>query len=234
MTGKARFLIGFLIAAVTIILVSCKPIAYYLQQVYKAYGTVTEAGTGGPLESVEVFLGSYQYSVLTNGLGDYGIELAEGTWTLHFVKNGYTTLDKVVTVNAANPRVKVDAQLTPLAPPASTPEFVGTWQASMGEGRGAITLTLTETLGTITAADAPSPSLDLETDRVTITSYDTTLKHIKIEINSVRLDGTQQAKWVVGDVIFVLYSLSGNTLTVNFSTDEYPTDLFSGIALTRQ
>jgi hypothetical protein len=37
----------------------------------------------------------------------------------------------------------------------SSLEFVGTWQASMGEGRGAITLTFTETSFTILAADAP-------------------------------------------------------------------------------
>src|SRR5208337_874441 len=101
MSRKVKIFLLFLVAGMTFTLVSCKPIAYYLQQVYKASGNVTDAGTGNPLESVEVFLGSYQYSVLTNGLGDYGIELAEGTGTLHFVRTGYTTVDKVVTVNAS-------------------------------------------------------------------------------------------------------------------------------------
>jgi hypothetical protein len=101
-----------LVALTVTTVIACKPISYYLQQVYKAYGKVTEAGTGVPLESVEVFLGTYQYSVLTNGLGDYGIELAEGTWKLDFVKDGYVTESRMVTVNASNPRVKVDVLLT--------------------------------------------------------------------------------------------------------------------------
>ena len=125
MTRRVKFFLMFLIVAMTIALVGCKPIGYYLQQVDKAYGKVTDAGTGIPLESVEVVLSSYQYSELTNGLGDYELELAEGTWTLHFIKNGYVTADKVVTVNASNPRVKLDAQLTRVAP--ATSWLVGSW-----------------------------------------------------------------------------------------------------------
>ncbi len=112
MTKKAKFLIGLLIVTVTTVLVTCKPITYYLERVYKAYGKVSEAGTGIPLESVEVFVGTYQYSTLTNGLGDYGLELAEGTWVLSYVKDGYNTETRTVTVSAQTPRVKVDVVLT--------------------------------------------------------------------------------------------------------------------------
>jgi hypothetical protein len=42
-----------------------------------------------PVGSVEVFVGDYQYSELTNYNGDYEMEMAAGTWTLHFVKEGY-------------------------------------------------------------------------------------------------------------------------------------------------
>jgi len=123
------FLLLMIASAATLTLVSCKPIAYYLERVYKAYGKVTDAGTGQPIESVEVFLGTYQISVLTNGLGDYGIELADGTWTLRFVKDGYETATLSVTVNAANPRVNVDVALQvpppPPPPPYSGPTILG-------------------------------------------------------------------------------------------------------------
>jgi hypothetical protein len=114
------------------------------------------------------------------------------------------------------------------------PEFVGTWQVSpMAPGRGALTLTLAETSFTLTAADAPPPSPDLETDMGTISDIDTTLKHFTLNVKSVTLAGTENAHWVVGDIIFVLYSLSGNTLTINMSTTGYPADLTGGGALTR-
>lgn len=116
----------------------------------------------------------------------------------------------------------------------SPPEFVGTWQISpMAPGRGALTLTLTETSFTLTAADAPPPSPDLETDTGTITDVDTTLKHFTLNVKSVTLAGAESAKWAVGDVIFVLYSLSGDNLTINMSTTGYPNDLTGGGALTR-
>jgi uncharacterized protein (DUF2141 family) len=127
MTMKVRFLPLLLVVSMTMILVGCKPIAYYLERVYKAHGTVTDAETGDPLEGVEVILGDYQYSVLSNGLGDYGIELAEGTWTLHFVKDGHVTVDKQVTVSASIPRVKVDAQLS-----RTGYQLSGTWASPSG------------------------------------------------------------------------------------------------------
>jgi hypothetical protein len=109
MTRKGRVFTSVTLVALAITtLFACKPIAYYLQQVYKAYGKVLEAGSGIPLESVEVFLHPYQYSVLTNGLGDYGIELSEGTWTLDFVKDGYFNQSRTVTVSSSNPRVHVE------------------------------------------------------------------------------------------------------------------------------
>jgi hypothetical protein len=109
MTRKTKVFSFLAIVAVLIVMiVACKPIPFYLQQVYKAYGKVVDDESGVPVESVEVFLHPYQYSVLTNGLGDYGIELSEGTWTLDFVKDGYTTESRTVTVNAANPRVNVN------------------------------------------------------------------------------------------------------------------------------
>ena len=115
MTRKAKLLLSLALVASVMTLVTCKPIDYYLQRVYKAYGKVTDANTGEPLESVEVFLKGYQYSELTNALGDYEIELAEGTWTLEFVKDGYNTADSdpPVQVGPTNPRALVDAKLTP-------------------------------------------------------------------------------------------------------------------------
>jgi hypothetical protein len=115
----------FLVAAVAFTLAGCQPISYYLKQVDKAYGKVTDAATGQPIESVEVVLGNYQYSELTNGLGDYEIELADGAWTLHFVKDGYVTVDRTVTVSSSKQRVQVDVPLTPTAPPA--PWIAGAW-----------------------------------------------------------------------------------------------------------
>jgi hypothetical protein len=93
MNRKTKLLLVLALIASALTLVTCKPIDYYLQRVYKAYGKVTDAKTGKPLESAEVFVKGYQYSELTNGLGDYEIELAEGTWTLEFAKEGYSTAE---------------------------------------------------------------------------------------------------------------------------------------------
>jgi hypothetical protein len=93
MNRRTKLLLCLALIASAMTLVTCKPIDYYLQRVYKAYGKVTDANTGKPLESVEVFLKGYQYSELTNALGDYEIELAEGTWTLEFAKEGYATAE---------------------------------------------------------------------------------------------------------------------------------------------
>jgi hypothetical protein len=91
---------------------------------------VTDAQTGDPLESVEVFIGNYQYSELTNGLGDYELELAAGTWTLEFIKDGYETQSREVTVDAANARVEMDVALSPPQPPGG-PWILGCWVQSI-------------------------------------------------------------------------------------------------------
>jgi hypothetical protein len=95
---------------------SCKPIVYYLEQVYKVYGKVTVAGSNGetPIGSVEVFVGDYQYSEFTNYFGDYELELAQGTWTIKFVKEGYEPLSAEVTVGPDTPRVRLDMEMVPI------------------------------------------------------------------------------------------------------------------------
>jgi hypothetical protein len=89
----------------------CKPIPYYLQQVCKVYGTATDSRTGDPLESVEVSVSPYQYSELTNSLGDYELEMAVGTWTVTFTKDGYETYSVEVPLLAKGDRVEVNAAL---------------------------------------------------------------------------------------------------------------------------
>ncbi len=122
MTREVKFLMSLALVALTTLLMACQPISYYLQKVDKAYGNVTD-GTGQPLESVEVFVHGYQYSELTNGLGDYEIELADGSWTLDFVKEGYTTVSVPgVTVSPKNPRVRVDVTLK-----SKESGIVGSW-----------------------------------------------------------------------------------------------------------
>jgi hypothetical protein len=54
-----------------------------------------------------------QYSELTNGLGDYEIELAAGTWTLEFNKEGYEPAAVEVTVNEEIQRKEVNVALEP-------------------------------------------------------------------------------------------------------------------------
>jgi hypothetical protein len=134
MTRKAKFLTSLPLVAVIMILATCQPITYYLERVYKAYGKVVEGGTSIPLESVEVFVDTYQYSDLTNGLGDYEIELAEGTWVLSFVKDGYITEKRTVTVNAKTPRVKVDVGIG--KPPELVAEYLFNGNADDTSGNG--------------------------------------------------------------------------------------------------
>lgn len=105
---------------------TCKPIPYYLARVCKAYGKVTDSATGSPLESVEVSIGAYEYSELTNGLGDYELELADGTWTLQFEKEGYDPWSVDVTVNSVDaPRCRQDAVLVPVV--IDLPDISGVW-----------------------------------------------------------------------------------------------------------
>jgi hypothetical protein len=118
------------------------------------------------------------------------------------------------------------------SPASSPPEFVGTWKVDSGGGF-TITLTLTETTFTILAT-VGGTAPGTETDTGTIPSFDTSPKHIQLAVAAVTLTGGASAKWHVGDVIFMLYSLSGNTLTINSSTTGYPADLTGGAALTKQ
>ena len=110
MTKKIKFVLVPVLIVLTIALVTCKPIEYYLERVYKVYGRVTEAETGRSLESVEVFIRDFQYSELTNGHGDYELELAAGTWTLDFISPMilHESASVVVTVGPDTPRVKAD------------------------------------------------------------------------------------------------------------------------------
>jgi hypothetical protein len=115
-TMKKKNTILLLVAAVVVIaalLPGCKPIPYYLQMVYKVHGTVRDADSGDPIESVEVFISTYQYSDLTNGLGDYELEMAAGTWTIEFVKEGYESQFHDVTCSETDPRIRLDVDLVP-------------------------------------------------------------------------------------------------------------------------
>jgi hypothetical protein len=113
---KTALILVLGLAAVTALQLSCKPIAYYLEQVYKVHGTVTLAGSAGatPVGSAEVFVGGYQYSELTNYYGDYEIELTEGTWTINFVKDGYEPVSAEVTVGPGAPRVELNVEMIKL------------------------------------------------------------------------------------------------------------------------
>jgi len=114
------------LVAVAMLTSTCKPIPYYLAKVCKAYGKVTDSTTSLPLESVEVSIGIFEYSELTNGLGDYELELADGTWTLKFEKEGYVTWSVDVTVNSVDtPRFRQDAVLVPI--PQVIPDISGVW-----------------------------------------------------------------------------------------------------------
>jgi hypothetical protein len=114
------------IVAISMTTSTCKPIPYYLARVCKAYGKVTDGATGLPLESVEVSIGTYEYSELTNGLGDYELELADGTWTLQFEREGYETWSVDVTVNSVDtPKCRQDAVLVPVLP--VLPDISGVW-----------------------------------------------------------------------------------------------------------
>lgn len=110
------------------------------------------------------------------------------------------------------------------------PEFVGTWKGPLPLGTA--TLTLTETTFTILTADASATATEKDTG--TVTSFDTTLKHIQLAVATVTLTGSASAVWHVGDTIFMLYYLSGNTLTIASSTTAYPAGLTGGLVLTKQ
>jgi hypothetical protein len=119
-----RVILLLIVAAACLILLTSCFIDYYLSQVYKVYGKVTVEGSEPPvpISSVEVFMGDYQYSELTNYNGDYEMELPEGTWTINFYKDDYEPASAEVTVGPDNPRVEVNAVLEPIAQ-----DIVGVW-----------------------------------------------------------------------------------------------------------
>ena len=90
-----------------------------LSKVYKVYGKVTVDGSEppAPISSVEVFMGDYQYSELTNYNGDYEMELPEGTWTINFYKDDYEPATAEVTVGPDNPRVEQNMSMVWIQPP---------------------------------------------------------------------------------------------------------------------
>lgn len=57
-------------------------------------GTVTDANTGSPLAGVTVALDSY--SVMTGADGSYGYAVPAGTYTIHFSKSGYQSLERQI------------------------------------------------------------------------------------------------------------------------------------------
>lgn len=114
---------------------ACRPIEYYLTQVYKVHGRVTVAGSdpAAPIGSVEVRVGAHQYSELTNYYGDYEMELPDGAWTITFSKEGYEPQSMEVAVGSGNPRQELDAELVWIAPPFI---MTGYWAvyADFGDG----------------------------------------------------------------------------------------------------
>jgi len=119
MNRKTKLLLFLALIASAMTLVTCKPIAYYLAQVYKVHGQVTVEGSSPPepIDSVEVFVGEWQYSELTNYNGDYEMEMAAGTWTINFVKDGYLPKSVTgVTVGPDNSRYTLNVMLTPVQP----------------------------------------------------------------------------------------------------------------------
>jgi hypothetical protein len=114
--------------------------------------------------------------------------------------------------------------------PHETPEFVGTWKGAIGGG-GTLTLTFTET--TFTSFAGPLP--DTESASGTITSFDTSSKHILGVVATESYTGSvPTTPMVPGDKLYILYSLSGTTLTMAFTKSAYPADLTGGIVLTKQ
>jgi hypothetical protein len=157
MARKRIWVLFLLIGAVISLQFGCKPVTYYLGQVYKVHGRVTVAGSEGktPIGSAEVFVGDYQYSELTNYYGDYEIELSEGTWTLNIVKDGYEPFSATVAVGPDAPRVQLDAELVWI-PPVVPIDLTGDWDftlfpdnaAQMGPFTFLIKQTSTDLFGT--------------------------------------------------------------------------------------
>ncbi len=127
MKKAARMVLVIAMVAMAMTAVTCRQIPSYLMRACKVYGKVTDADTLLPVEGAEVFVGTTfgtsEYSELTNGLGQYEVELAEGTWTLSFTREGYGPWSVDVTVDEKNAqRVEQNALLDPFIP-----DIVGVW-----------------------------------------------------------------------------------------------------------
>ncbi len=129
---KALLTLVPVLVAVVMLPFGCKPITFYLEQVYKVHGTVTVAGSDGgtPIGSAEVIVGNYEYSELTNYYGDYELEMPEGTWTINIHKDGYEPFTETVTVGPDARRVQVDAELVWI-PPEVPIDLTGYWTLTL-------------------------------------------------------------------------------------------------------
>jgi len=116
-------------------------------------------------------------------------------------------------------------------PPHETPEFVGTWFGHFPQ-TGTATITFTETTFTaLITGNVP----DTESIAGTITSFDESSKHILAVVATESYTGAVPTKQSFpGDKLYMLYSLSGTTLTMASSKTEYPVDLSGGMAMTKQ
>jgi hypothetical protein len=114
---------------------------------------------------------------------------------------------------------------------SSPPEFVGTWKCT---SPALITITLTETTF---ASVAGVLSGDSESITGTITSYDTTTKHILALVATESYTGNAPTTPTLpGTKLYMLYSLSGTTLNLSLGQpgQGYPTDLSSAYVFTKQ
>jgi len=114
---------------------------------------------------------------------------------------------------------------------SSPPEFVGTWKCTSPI---LLTITLTETTFASVAGDL---SGDSESLTGTITSYDTTAKHILAVVATESFTGSPPTTPTLpGDKLYFLYSVSGTTLNLSVGQPGkgYPTDLSSAYVFTRQ
>jgi len=99
------------ILALSVILSGCQMV---LDNIFLVRGTVVDDATGEPLLSVEIGIPGYQYAELTNSAGDYVMETPEGTWDLHFQKDGYESKTEQVIMGPNNPRVELVTRLVPV------------------------------------------------------------------------------------------------------------------------
>jgi hypothetical protein len=109
------------------------------------------------------------------------------------------------------------------------PDFIGTWMGPIS--LGTMTITFTET----TFTSFYNGGSDTESGSGTITSFDTSSKHILLLVATESYTGNPPTTPLVpGDKLYILYSLSGTTLTVAYTKTAYPADVSGGLVLTKQ